>query len=260
MPRVDTYEHGFPCWVDLAATDQDAAKVFYNGLFGWQWSGGDMPDGGTYWGATIDGVGVAGLMSQPVQMAAQGLPSMWNTYVAVDDTDATTAKAASAGATIVLEPTDVPGAGRMAFIVDPGGAAVGMWQAAGRSGAELVKEHGSLVWSEIYSIDTDATAAFYQAIFGWEPASMPMPDGGTYTMFTRSDQPVAGTMPPPREGVPPHWHVWFASRNAEETAARAAELGASVLVEPTDSPRGTVSSFLDPVGAAFSVITLAAQS
>ena len=49
----------------------------------------------------------------------------------------------------------------------------------------------------------------------------------------------------------PHWDVTFGVADADATAARAAELGGTVLVPPFDAPwiRGTV--IRDPGGATF---------
>ena len=68
-------------------------------------------------------------------------------------------------------------------------------------------------------------------------------------------------MPPPMEGMPPFWGVYFAVADCDETVAKAKELGASVLAEPMDVPGvGRMSAMLDPQGAAFSVIKNAPPS
>ena len=41
MPERTSYTQGTPNWVDLQTTDQDAAKAFYAGLFGWTYD--DQP-------------------------------------------------------------------------------------------------------------------------------------------------------------------------------------------------------------------------
>ena len=47
-------------------------------------------------------------------MRAAGAPPSWNTYLAVDDVDAATAKVAGAGGQVAMAPFDVgDGAGRM---------------------------------------------------------------------------------------------------------------------------------------------------
>ena len=33
--EIQRYEDGVPSWVDMGSADQDRAKEFYSGLFGW---------------------------------------------------------------------------------------------------------------------------------------------------------------------------------------------------------------------------------
>lgn len=62
---------------------------------------------------------------------------------------------------------DVLDAGRMAFLVDPTGGFIGLWQAGRHHGAELVNEPGALVWNELRTRDVEAAAAFYGEVLGW---------------------------------------------------------------------------------------------
>ena len=57
-----------------------------------------------------------------------GAPSFWLTYVLVDDIEASTAKAKSLGATVMKDVTEVMDMGWLSVIVDPTGAALGMWK------------------------------------------------------------------------------------------------------------------------------------
>ena len=110
--------------VELATTDLDKAKTFYSSLFNWQLQDKDMGGGMQY---TMIGVGEGtggGMMKHPVQ----GAPSAWLAYALVDDVGAATAKAKSLGATIMREVTEVPGYGSFSIIIDPTGAALGLWQ------------------------------------------------------------------------------------------------------------------------------------
>ena len=50
----------------------------------------------------------------------------WQPYVAVNDPDATTAKAKELGGSVLVEPMDVPQVGRIAAIRDPQGASLGI--------------------------------------------------------------------------------------------------------------------------------------
>ena len=53
---------------------------------------------------------------------------MWQTYIGTDDVDAATEKARGLGATVYVEPTDIPTIGRFSVIADPTGASVGLFQ------------------------------------------------------------------------------------------------------------------------------------
>src|ERR1700721_32025 len=75
--------------------------------------------------------------------APEGRPPMWNTYIAVDDVDATVDKVGPAGGQVLMAPVDIGEAGRMAFVADPTGPAVGLWQANRHIGATLVGEPGA---------------------------------------------------------------------------------------------------------------------
>ena len=68
----------------------------------------------------------AGLMRSTEPKA----PPMWLPYVAVDDCDASAAKAKTLGAQVVTGPQDIPGVGRFAILVDPLGAAIAIMRAA----------------------------------------------------------------------------------------------------------------------------------
>jgi uncharacterized protein len=114
--------------VELNTSDVAAAKAFYQKLFQWKLQDHDMGVGGTY---TIIDVGEGtggGMMKHPMP----GEPSMWLAYVNVDDVAASTAKAKSLGAKIVRDVTTVPGAGMFSIIIDPTGAALGLWQQTGK--------------------------------------------------------------------------------------------------------------------------------
>jgi predicted enzyme related to lactoylglutathione lyase len=112
--------------VELSTTDPDKAKAFYGQLFSWKLE--DMPMGpGMTYTMIQPGEGTGGgLMKQVIPNA----PSAWLAYVIVDDVKAATAKAKSLGATVMKDVTEVPKMGWFTIIIDPTGAALGLWQAA----------------------------------------------------------------------------------------------------------------------------------
>ena len=110
--------------VELNTTNIAAAKSFYGALFGWNLQ--DVPMGGdrTYTMISVgEGTG-GGMQAHPVA----GAPSSWLAYVNVDDIVVATAAAASLGATVFRDVTEVPNAGSFSIIIDPTGAMLGLWQ------------------------------------------------------------------------------------------------------------------------------------
>lgn len=124
MPKRSEYRQGTPNWVDLQTTDQSAAKKFYTSLFGWGYDDNPVPGGGgVYSMATLNGEAVAAIAPMPPG-APEGMPPIWNTYIAVDDVDAVVDKVVPGGGQVMMPAFDIGDAGRMSFITDPTGAAV----------------------------------------------------------------------------------------------------------------------------------------
>ena len=252
------YSPGVPMWIDVSSPDIDKSKAFYSGLFNWDAQTVPDPQAGGYTMFFKDGkmVGAAMPTFSPEQ------PPVWTNYVCTDDADATARAAKEAGGQVPMEPMDVMGQGRMAMLQDSTGAYVGVWQPQIHRGAELVNEPGSFSWSELYTRDVPTAREFYQKVFGWGVEDSQF-DGGSYTLFQVDGRNVAGgldmsSMLP--ESVPPHWLVYFTVENAADTAARARELGGTVVSGPMDTPMGPIAVLKDPVGAVFAVVQLVPQS
>lgn len=272
MPERDHYIPGVPCWIDSGHPDPAAAVEFYRGLFGWELEDA-MPPGSDseYHMARIDGGEVAAIGS-----ITPGAPEVatWHTYVAVDSADDAAARVREAGGTVFLEPFDVMDAGRMAGCADPEGAVFFVWQAKGSIGARVVNEHGSVNFNGLVTRDPAAAKAFYGAVFGW--TTVPVGPGemwalpgygddlerdtpGLRKMLADSGAPagfedvVASIEPITGDGpdTPAHWNVTFAVDDADAVAARAAELGGTVVSPPTDAPWTRVTVIDDPQGARF---------
>lgn len=256
MPEMTSFAPGTPSWVDLATPDPSAAVAFYSGLFGWT-AGEPGPDDqtGGYRMFLLGGRPVAG--AAPI--VTEGHPPSWTTYITVADADATMAKVADAGGTVIAEPMDVMTFGRMAVFSDTTGAVAAVWQPRDHIGAGVVNEPGALCWNELTCRDGDAGKAFYAAVFGWEAVDG-TPGGMPYTTFRLGGRDVAGHIRMddswPAE-IPAHWMVYFAVADTDAAAARAKELGGSISVEPFDIAAGRIAVLGDPHGAYFSVIALA---
>ena len=112
-------------WDELGTQDVEASERFYNAVFGWTTN--DM--GEEYGGYKIFKNGetdVGGMMKMP----DASMPSLWVPYVAVEDADATVAKAGELGGETLMGPMDIPNVGRVAVLKDPVGAVVGILKPA----------------------------------------------------------------------------------------------------------------------------------
>lgn len=168
MRVVERYPDGIFNWIDLATTDPEGAKAFYGTLFGWEAVDQPVDTGGTYTMFRIAGKDVAGGGQMDPQMAAQGAPAYWTSYVKHDDADGIALRAQKAGGVVVAGPFDVMTEGRMAIIQDPTGAIFGVWQPRNHIGAQLVNIPNALVWTELQTRDDEGALAFYKEVFDWE--------------------------------------------------------------------------------------------
>jgi predicted enzyme related to lactoylglutathione lyase len=245
MAERTSYPPGTPCWVDLGSPDTASAARFYGSLFGWEFA--DLgPDAGGYGMFTLRGKNVAGLGPQ----ANPEGPPYWTVYVAVADADATSAAVTSAGGKIVAGPMDVFDAGRMAVAQDSNGTFISAWQPKAHTGAQLVNEPGTFTWNELATTDIAKARDFYASVFGWEVQGDPGSESAA--IFAVGGQAVCGAHTAGPE-EPPAWSVWFAVEDCDASAARAGELGGTVLMPPTDMDFGRGAVVADPHGAVFGI-------
>jgi predicted enzyme related to lactoylglutathione lyase len=91
-----------------------------------------MPmEDGTYWIAKA-GDKMAGGIFEMKGSCFENVPVNWMPYLAADDVDARAKKAVAAGATVMKEPFDIPGVGRIVVLRQPGGGTVG-WMTPAKS-------------------------------------------------------------------------------------------------------------------------------
>ena len=254
MAERTSYAPGTFSWVDLATTDPGGAKAFYSELF--DWSPEDMPtgNGGTYTMFRLRGQYVAATSEQQEQERSQGIPPHWNSYVTVDDVDQRATRASELGGSVIAPPFDVLEVGRMAAVADPTGAVLSLWEPKTHIGAGLVNAPGGLSWNELGTNDVAKAKDFYSGLFGW---SMDDQEGsmGSYTMIQNGERANGGirALSEQEQGVPSNWLVYFGVSSVDDTAAKAAELGASTLVPPTEIPIGKFAVLADPQGAVFAL-------
>ncbi len=250
MPiRSEPWPQGTPCWVDLGAPDVEASTTFYGAVLGWSCedTGADF---GHYNMCRVNGSDAAGI--GPKQDPNQ--PTVWTVYFAADDVDATAAAVTANGGTVLAEPFDVGGNGRMAVVMDPAGAAFGIWQAGETIGSQIYNEPGGITWEDARLADAAAGRQFYTAVFGYQ--YQPLPGApGDYTLFTLGGDPLGGIgdMMGAPAGTPSHWLAYFSVADVDVACAAATSGGGTLLSEPTDTQFGRMAFLTDPDGAPFAL-------
>jgi uncharacterized protein len=124
----------------------------------------------------------------------------------------------------------------------------------------IIERHtpGNFCWAELVTSDQLHAKRFYTELFGWTPNDMPMGQNDFYTMFRIEGRDVgaAYTLRPEhtKQGVPAHWGLHVAVASADDSASRAASLGAKVLAPAFDVyDAGRMAVIVDPTGANLSL-------
>jgi len=113
---------------------------------------------------------------------------------------------------------------------------------------------GTPCWVDLGTNDIPKAISFYSSQFGWA-IQQGGPEVGGYSMAQLDGKNVAAVGPimgPP--GIPSAWNTYFASSDADATAARIKSAGGTLLMEPTDvMDAGRMLFAADPTGATFGV-------
>ncbi|MGQ4512371.1 VOC family protein [Streptomyces sp. DW26H14] len=109
---------------------------------------------------------------------------------------------------------------------------------------------GAPSWVSLMTHDLGAAQDFYGAVLGWDFRTSPL--GGEFTVALLDGSPVAGigaVATSLRAGVA--WLPYFGVSDADATAARISERGATVAVGPLTMTTGRAALAADPQGATF---------
>jgi len=243
------------CWLELGTTNREAGKNFYASLFGW--SGEDVPMGPdmAYTLFRSNGNDVAGAYQLMKEQVDAHVPPHWMLYVKVASADASAEKATKLGAQQIIPPSDIPNIGRFAVIQDPTGAAISIFEPGRHRGITAFGDINVLCWADLNTPAPDQASKFYGDWLGWNFETGK--DGYRHIMNGASEEDMIGGIPPQMHappGTPAHWMCYFRVVDAKATAAKAAQLGASVLMPAETMPDvGVIGVLSDPQGAVFAL-------
>lgn len=239
--------HGKFVWFEHLSGDTAAARRFYEALFGWRTESMPMGAAEPYARIVNGSDGIGGYRHAPPGAASQWLP-----YLSVANVDACFAAALAAGAKALMPPADFGPVGRGATLADPTGAVFSLWRGAmGDRADAAATPAGDWHWNELMTPDVDQALAFYEGVFGYTHQRMDMGPQGRYYLLKQGDLMRAGLMRSPMADTPPMWMPYVAVADCDATAAKGKDLGARLIVAPTDiAGVGRFAALIDPLGAA----------
>ena len=253
-------------WHDLLTHDAEAAQEFYGDLFGWSFES-SIEAPGRYWDIKRDGRVIASMLAVGRDEVDSPL---WLVSVSVADVDGAASRAGDLGATITVEPSELPNRGRYAVVEDLQGAFLVLLRSSSGDppdGGEVAA--GAWLWSELWTTDAAAAVSFYEGLLGYRSEGVAarfedvpddeygegVADGQSPVIFFamyRDDKLRAGIHQLPSDAVS-YWLPYVAVRDVSGMAARAAELGGKVLLPPEAVRNGEAAILVDPTGAPFGI-------
>jgi hypothetical protein len=237
--------------LELGTTDQQGAKAFYSGLFGWTANDSPMGPDAVYTIFQLDGSDAAAAYQLDAERLKQGVPPHWMVYIATDDADVTASKANKFGGEVLAPPLDVMDHGRMAVLRDPTGAVFSIWQAKSHKGVQISGEEGSFCWADLNSPHPEKAKRFYQKLFDWQITEGSNRQSG-YMNIQHGEEYIGGI--PAESDAEPGWLIYFETADCDGLSAKAQTRGAKLLMPPLSMPNvGRISCIADPQGAVFAL-------
>ncbi len=242
-------------WNELHTKDRTNAEVFYQTLFGWTSTAVEMGPDYTYHllNQADTGEVFGGSHQQGPDEADQ--PSFWLISLGTADVDAATARAVELGATVIMEPADIPGTGRFALLTDPQGAGVSLLAYSdGGAAPELGEGPGHIVWHQLISGDPDASGAFYSELLGFDYRVSDMGELKAPVLAEGAEM-FADILSKPAPELPDAWIFYVEVADAQATADLAVKSGGTIVEPPFPLPPiGILAWLTDPTGALFGIM------
>jgi predicted enzyme related to lactoylglutathione lyase len=249
-PPTGLHLSGKLVWADLVTPEPDAARRFYEQLFGWTFT--SLGSGqGKYTLAHLDGAAIAGIVGRANQ-GAERSRSRWIPFMSLRDVSATERAVSHAGGKALVATRSMPARGTMAVFADPEGAVFGALDSTSGDPGDYLPEVGDWIWAQLLSRDADKAAGFYAGLAGYEPVEADSFASSRSLLLTRDGYARASVLqiPTGREDLRPDWLLYVRVADVRKASARAEQLGGRVLLAPNPTLyEGRVAVIADPGGA-----------
>lgn len=107
-------------------------------------------------------------------------------------------------------------------------------------------------WVDLQTPDVEGIQPFYASVLGWSFVNDSENQYGGYAIAQARDAAAAGIGPLPSPELPPTWTLYFATDDADKSAAAITGNGGHLLTPVGDvGPLGRMAIAMDPTGAIF---------
>jgi uncharacterized protein len=120
-----------------------------------------------------------------------------------------------------------------------------------------MKKDEIFIWHELDTQDQKKSGNFFNKLFGWTLKEVEAGKFGTYTIFQKDGEDIAGMMNPTPDSPnrKSQWQSYIAVEDVDTCATMTMELGGKVLVPPHDVPEfGRVCLIAEPTGATIPLV------
>src|SRR5437764_1667175 len=108
---------------------------------------------------------------------------------------------------------------------------------------------GTFSWVDLGTSDPEVAKAFYGGLLGWDFEDVPVPGAPPYSMASIGGRTVAAVYGKQDDEALSAWLSYVTVEDADAVAARASELGGTVISDPFDvMDAGRMAVLQDPTG------------
>jgi len=242
-------------WIDLFTEDADAARRFYERLFGWTFEGRDAGER-RYAVARAGSDPVGGIM-QRQHTYVQERGSRWVGMISVPDVAKAASYAAAHGGKVLVPARDLPGRGQVAFLADPEGAPFGVIHSAAGDPPDYLGGENEWIWTELWAKDPKAMAEFYAGLAGYEVDAVSLGNGRVAYELSSGGYVRGRVLDSSASGYPSVWVPYLRVADVKKAVKAATAAGGRVVVAPDKKLRGgSVALIADPTGATLGLVHL----
>jgi predicted enzyme related to lactoylglutathione lyase len=207
----------------------------------------------------MDG-GVFGLTQEHLNGGAR---PTWIGYLHTTDVDAAVEAIKADGGSVMMEPWDQPGVGRLAMVTGPEGAPFYLMDPIppaddpnAKSDVFAVNDAEHFRWNELMSSDPARSVDFFKRHFGWDQeGEMDMGPMGKYQFFQHDGVGIGAVMKSPPEVPHSIWNHYIGVADIDRAVAAISANGGQILQGPMEIPGGEYSvNGIDPQGATFGLV------